>query len=242
MVLYKIFQWCLMPSGFLFILLITSLIFLFKRRRKKTCKIILLFVTILYYLFSITPISDLILLPLERQYQPLQKEEINKANTIVLLLGGKESDFLRVNEVFRIYHLEIINEKPIPKIIISGSDPLNAYKKEAEEIKNYLAELGIRSESVILEDESKNTKENAENVKEIVKNQPFFLVTSAYHMPRAMEAFKKLGVYPIAAPTDFKIETTYDVLDFFPQAINLKNSDLAIHEYLGIIFYKLISL
>jgi len=67
-------------------------------------------------------------------------------------------------------------------------------------------------------------------------------VTSAYHMPRAMEVFQKMKMNPIAAPTDFKMEKNYDILDFFPDAQNLRKSDLVFHEYFAILFYKLILL
>lgn len=54
-----------------------------------------------------------------------------------------------------------------------------------------------------------------------------------------MAIFQKMGMNPIAAPADFKREKKYDILDFFPDARNLRNSDLAFHEYFGILWYKL---
>ena len=91
----------------------------------------------------------------------------------------------------------------------------------------------------ILEAQSRTTFESAKNIKQILGDEPFFLVTSSYHLPRSMEVFQKMGTKPIAAPTDFRKEESYDILDFFPSARNLEKSDLALHEYFGILFYRI---
>jgi len=95
---------------------------------------------------------------LENKYQPVKIEDLNKTNTIVLLLGGKESDVLRASEALRLYNLKSEINQLKPKIIVSGGDPLNSQNKEAEEVKNYLIERGISAENIILEDKSKIPK------------------------------------------------------------------------------------
>jgi len=212
-------------------------------KKEKTGKMFLVLGVIFYYFFSITPAADLILAPLENQYQTIGENELDKTDTIVLLLGGRESDVLRASEVLRIFKFQFSHFNQFSNsnfhIIISGADPLVIEQEEAKNLKIYLAERGIPSENIIVEDKSRNTKENAENVKKLVGEKPFFLVTSAYHMPRSVKIFKKINANPIAAPADFKTKHTYSILDFFPDAKNLRNSDLAFHEYLGIVFYDL---
>jgi len=232
MLFLKILEMFLLPSVFVLVLILIGIILIFRKKRGKLGKILIILGILLYYLFSITPVADLIISPLEKQYQPVQKEELNKADKIVLLLGGKESDVLRASEVLRLYNLQ-------SAIIISGRDPLSPKIEEAKEVKDFLVERGIPSENIILEDKSRTTKESAENLKNLVVEEPFFLVTSAYHMPRSMESFQKMGANPIAAPADFKIKESYDILDFFPNAENLRNSDIALHEYFGILWYRL---
>jgi len=232
MLFLKILEMFLLPSVFVLVLILIGIILIFRKKRGKLGKILIILGILLYYLFSITPVADLIISPLEKQYQPVQKEELNKADKIVLLLGGKESDVLRASEVLRLYNLQ-------SAIIISGRDPLSPKIEEAKEVKEFLVERGIPAENIILEDKSRNTKESAKNVKEMVSGEPFFLVTFAYHMPRSMESFQKMGANPIAAPADFKIKESYDILDFFPNAENLRNSDIALHEYFGILWYRL---
>ncbi|MDA2921633.1 YdcF family protein [Patescibacteria group bacterium AH-259-L07] len=125
------------------------------------------------------------------------------------------------------------------KIIISGSRPLNPEINEAKKIKIFLTERGIPENNIALEVVSRTTKESAYYIKEMVDNKPFFLVTSAYHMPRSMYIFEKVGTSPIPAPTDFKAEFIYTIVDIFPHADSLRKSDIAFHEYIGMIYYKI---
>ena len=69
----------------------------------------------------------------------------------------------------------------------------------------------------------------------------FFLVTSAYHMPRSIALFKKHEMNPIPAPTGHHIKNKHGLSPyaFFPGAGDLKNSEKAVHEYLGILWAKL---
>lgn len=234
MILYKITQGFLLPSVFIWILILIGVSLLSWKRYQKIGKKIIILGILLYYLFSTALTSDLILAPLENQYQTIRKEEINNTNRIILLLGNEESSFLRAGEVLRLY---LFGEKPF-EIIISGRDPLFPQNKIGERVKGFLVTGGIPPDNIILEEESKTTRESAKNVKQRVGKEPFFLVTSAYHMKRVMETFQKEGANPIPAPTDFKRKEQYDILDFFPDAQNLRNSDLAFHEYFGIIFYR----
>jgi len=240
MVIFKFLQRFLLPSVFIPILILLGLILLLKLKEKRVGKTLIIFGLALYYILSVAPIADLVLKPLESQYQPVQEEEWDRTDKVVLLLGGRESNVLRASEVIRICHNKNF-QFPISnfQIIVSGRDPLNSKINEAGEVKKHLVERGIPSGDIILEDKSRNTAESAKNIKEIVGKEPFFLVTSAYHMPRAMEIFQKVGASSIAAPTDFKIKNQYDILDFFPNSANLKKTDLAFHEYFGILFYRI---
>jgi len=241
MILFRILQEFLLPSVFVFVLILIGIILVFRKKREKLGKILIIFGILFYYLFSITPVADLILLPLEGQYQPIETSELNKADIVVLLLGGRESNVLRNSEILRIFNFQFSSagRRTNFQIIISGTDPLRPEREEAGAVKEFLVERGIPGEKIILEDKSRNTFESVKNVKEMLGKEPFFLVTSAYHMKRSMEVFQKIGANPISAPSDFKIEKDYNILDFFPDAQNIRNSDLAFHEYFGILWYRL---
>lgn len=69
----------------------------------------------------------------------------------------------------------------------------------------------------------------------IVGTRPFALVTSAYHIPRAMRLFRKAGLNPVAAPCEYRAKGLQAFPSYIlPSADALLTSQLAIHEYLGI--------
>lgn len=239
MTAFKILQQLLLPGSLALVLMLAGLISWLFLKKKKIGKILLAAGILLYYLFFITPVSNYLLSPLEKNYSPLGAEEMQASDKIVLLLGGKESDVLRGSEVLRIAH---IGEGDM-KIIISGTDPVLPTSEEALGVKRFFVSRGLKEESIVIEGQSRTTWENIRNVKEIVEEIPFFLVTSAYHMERAMREFERVGANPIPAPTDFKIKTEkYTALDYFPDPQNLRNSNLAVHEYFGIVFYRLLGI
>ncbi len=230
-------QLFLLPSVLIAVFFLLGAFFLFLKK-KGIGRFLIILGFLFYYLFSSSLISDFILLPLEKDYSPLKEEDMGEANKLVLLLGGRESDILRGSEVLRISH---ITGNDID-VIVSGTDPLNPKSEEASAVRNFFISRGLPAENIIIEGNSRNTWENARNVKEVVGEESFFLVTSAYHMKRAFKEFEKIGANPIPAPTDFKRKGEYNLFDFFPAPQNLKKSDLATREHFGMIYYNILSL
>ncbi len=233
-ILFEFVQRLILPSAFIPLIILFGALLMFRPKNVKVGRAMIFFGLALYYLFSITPVVDIILAPLEKEYQFLKVERMRDADKIVLLLGGRESDVLRASEVLRIAHLT--NQRV--KVIISGTDPINPRSQEAEGVKRFFTTRGIPAENILIEGTSRNTWENVRNITKMIGDEPFFLVTSAYHMKRATREFKRVGANPIPAPTDFKIRGEYGVFSYLPNARHLNNSDLAIHEYLGILFYN----
>ncbi len=172
---------------------------------------------------------------LEQNIEQLTEEQMKGVNRAVLLLGGEETDLLRALELLRIFR---IKEEDL-EIIISGRDPLRADDDSALKTKKFLVEQGVPEQAIRVEAQSRNTFENAEKAGEFVGRERFFLVTSAYHMPRAFMTFKNLGMNPVPAPADFKQKECCALFDFLPNPANLLNSDRAIHEYFGMWYYRL---
>ena len=236
MLFLKILQQFLLPSSFVLVLIVLGLIIWLVFKRTKIGKILLAVGILSYYFFSIALVSNCLLSPLEKDYSFLTEQDMGSADKIVLLLGGKEADVLRGSEVLRIAHIRGDDIK----IIISGTDPLLPASQEALGVKRFFVSRGLKEENIIIEGQSRTTWENIRNVKEIVEERPFFLVTSAYHMKRSMREFEKVGANPIPAPTDFKIKTEkYNLLDFLPDSLSFRNSNLALHEYFGMIWYDI---
>lgn len=102
--------------------------------------------------------------------------------------------------------------------------------------------MGVGRDDIILESESRNTRENAVNSAAIWRSQGFdtgLLVTSAMHMPRALAAFRKVGMDLVPVPIDYLSAEDDDPfpLLFLPNAASLRVSSLAIKEWLGLLVY-----
>ncbi len=224
----------LVPGFFSFFLIFLGFILLLIKK-KSPGKYFIIFGLILFSFFSTTFGSDFLIGPLEDDFMVLSADRLNDAEIIVVLSGGRKADALRSSEVIRISSMKNHNAS----LIVSGTEPLNP-KSELSLIEFFFISRGVPSDNIIVEDKSKNTRENAEKVFKKIGEEPFFLVTSAYHMKRAFSEFEKLGAKPIPAPTDFRKKgSPYGFWDYFPNSGNLRNSDLAIHEHLGILYYNI---
>jgi len=217
----------LMPLSIGIFFLLIALFFLYKKESKKV-KRYLTFSILWMLLISWAPFSNLILQPLESSYAKLEKIP-NNIDYILLLGGDREK---RAWEVLRLYH-----KIPNVKIITSGY-ALHDQISDAQKTATLLMESGIPQEKILMQEEAKTTFEEAQYLKKEIGTQPFILVTSAYHMPRAMKIFKKAGLNPIAAPTDFNRPQESGIISIL-QSKQLKNTEHAWHEYLGIVAYKL---
>ncbi|MBL8587034.1 MAG: YdcF family protein, partial [Methylobacteriaceae bacterium] len=94
----------------------------------------------------------------------------------------------------------------------------------------------------LYEDRSRNTQENADFVRDLVRPKPgerWLLVTSAHHMPRAVGVFRKAGFDVVAAPVDFRTPTARRLVVVREWAAGLALLDLAAHEWIGLIAYRL---
>ncbi len=225
----KFFKSLVLPSSLLGFLLFLDFFLFFKKKwhwLKKT-----LILSLIFYLFFFFPfLPDFLISLLEKKYSFLENPPKVK---YIVLLTGKEESWQRVYEAERIYFL--LNQKPF--IIVSGS--FSQRENQAELIKKTLEKGGVKEEKILTEDKSKNTYESAKNLKKILKNKKFILVTSAFHMPRAIFLFKKEKLHPIPAPCDFQTGKKQNFLDFFPSAENLEKIDLFFYEILSWIYWKI---
>ena len=229
-------------TNLIFLFAVLGWIFLTIEKTKKMGKFFILISLICFYLFSIAPIGNLMIKPLENKYSlcRLNSPVINRLDTVVVLAGGVRSEKLPLisaisgSTLIRVVKsITLYNHDPKLKIIVSGDECT------AEKIKLFLINFKIPEDNIIIDGNSHNTLQNAQNVKKIIGNNQFILVTSAFHMPRAMSSFKKLGMNPYPYPTDFRGDNSYNPWDFLPNTKNLHKSNLAFHEYVGKIFYSL---
>lgn len=131
-------------------------------------------------------------------------------------------------------------------IIISGGAVFPGRSPEAPVVRRILLDLGAPENQVIVESKSRDTMENAENCQKIIEKLGFrrpVLVTSAYHMKRSLEAFRKAGIRPVPLPAQFRTGSGSSRIwsDYLPTAGALHTSCMALREYLGLLFYRLSS-
>ncbi|MFQ5964060.1 MAG: YdcF family protein [Candidatus Scalinduaceae bacterium] len=214
-------------------MLITALVLSYLRKRRLFHTFLFTSVIIIY-VFSIRPTADLLLYPLEHKYL-VDEKDISRADAIVVLSGGEG---MRIIKGISLFH-----KKTAPLIIMTGgsSSLFDQSLKSALLMKEVAMELGVPDGRIIAETESRNSRENALNTKQILDKmnvQRIMLVTSAFHMPRAYALFKKIGVDAIPVASDVIIKPTpYDPFSFVPNVGNLSLSSLAIKEYVGIVAY-----
>jgi uncharacterized SAM-binding protein YcdF (DUF218 family) len=110
--------------------------------------------------------------------------------------------------------------------------------------RRQLIQLGITPAGIMMDDKSRNTVENAKNTAEILKSNGFkhpILVTSAYHMERAVMDFNRFGISVLPFPTDYLTSGHFDVSvpEMVPSADYLRKTEIALQQYLGIAALKL---
>ncbi len=246
----KIITALILPPGIFILILFLCLIFLIKKKYLIT-KIIIISTILLIYLLSIEPIKNLLVLPLENEYPALNRNiKYTDIDFIVILGGGtiaaspeeENKSVLATASTKRTLYgarLHHITKKPI---IISGGIVFKKDKSEPEALvaKKFLIELGIHPSKIKIEANSRNTWENAKEIKNNFAPDKILLVTSAYHMPRSVFCFKENGIETIPCPTDYMgTRTNYNFESFFPRAGNLGGSYIALKEYLGYLYYKI---
>lgn len=227
-IIKKIISGLLMPLPIGLLLLMIGFFFLFRKKIQKG-KVFIGIGLLWIILISHTFLANALLAPLEKKYPKLQNTPPN-IEYIVFLGGDMEN---RGWEVLRLHH-----KLPHATIITSGYEGRGTIP-EAVRTTNILKSIGINSEQIRTYPKPKDTKEEAKNIAKILGKKPFILVTSAYHMERAMLLFKKEGLSPIPSPTDYQIEES-DAIFSFPDGKNLQKTEKAWHEYIGIVWAKIV--
>lgn len=200
------------------------------------------------WLWSTPVFSDWVRGTLEQRYPAVLIEQLPTADVIVLLggaiVGAKPPKRLYADldsKADRIWHaMRLFRAGKAPRILISGGkDPWSSIPaSEAELMAEFLQEWGIPQTALVLEARSRTTEENRDYSLSILRElgaQRILLVTSALHMPRALQLFKATGLIVIPAPTDFEvIDRRYSSpLRWLPDALALSDSSRAFKEYLG---------
>ena len=245
-VLSKILAFLTKPSTWILIVLCLALF------NKRTRRKFLLLGLLMFFIFT----NGFIHYEISRLWEipPIGYENLEKKYDVAVVLGGI-SDFdgnynmLEFNESSdRIMHaIKLYKQGFVKKILLSGGTGtmIGLDIREAPNLKKYLTEIGINEEDIILEKNSRNTKENASYSAVILnnefKNGNFLLVTSAIHMRRSLLCFEKQGIKITPFSTDFSMSERKLYFDhlFLPEAKILNRWEALVHEWIGFIVYRI---
>ena len=194
----------------------------------------------LLLLFSTPWLPGRLLESLEQQYP--QFDQANKIDYVVVLGCHHVNDVrlpptsqLRACSLFRLIEgLRILAAHPDAKLVTSGGS--SEVYSNAEAMRTLAVQLGVPAERILLRTQAKDTEQEAQLLADLLAGQQFALVTSAYHMRRAMRIFQHAGLSPIAAPTEHLIKRSSADRYWFadlPKASNISKLELFWHETLG---------
>ncbi len=241
------------PLSICFELMVLGVVLVVFSQKQKMGKFFVLLGIVLLVTCSYEAISGRILQTLESQYDQLNLAQVTSKEDgglaarsvkwVVVLAGGVTGNptqpiQLQISHYSRVRLMEGIRlHRLIPgsKIILTGGIGFDG-PAEATTLSRVAEELGVAKSDMVLEVESRDTKDHPLYVRHLVKEDPFILVTSAFHMPRAMKLFLKQGLTPIPAPAGpWKPARDFWSPDnLFPSASGLRLAELAYHEYMGL--------
>ena len=248
LILLKVLYAWLLPPG-IFLLALLG-VYCFSNKTKRNHR--LLAVAVFIYLLSISAVSDNLVKPLEDRYVQHDLRKLQNAQVIVVLAGGgydgvPDFDGVGQNSADSMNRLAMglrLHRALHLPVILSGGHIFEDTETEANNMYRFLKACGVEERFLIKEDRSRNTTENAIFTKQICQQRGFqnvIVVTSAYHMPRSMVLFERVGMKVIPYPTDYKTDKKIrlNVFAFTPSADAVRTSDVAMKEYLGYFAAKL---
>ena len=249
----QFFGWLLSPYVFTFLVFTGALLWLIIRGNSRPVIICLSLTWIVIFACSTGWLSKIISVKLERQYPVVAR--VNPDIRWVVILGGGSlkgvrapvnylltpASIMRLLEGVRLYR-----QLPNSKLLLSGgNESRDAKTSTAVNMSKLTALFDIPASAWVLEPKTINTAEEVIAIKKRVKDEPFYLVTSALHMPRAMALCHKKGLHAVAAPSNYPY--------YYDQAGNWKDQFVidpiywvfikhAWHEILGRLWGKLTGL
>ncbi len=212
---------------------------------------------VLLLIVGLSPLGNALILPLEDRF-PRADLDRPPPPAGIIILGGAEDRLVggarhaqTLNEAGeRLLEGAILAHKfPGAKIAFSGGDAGILYKSdsEAEGAAALLTQLGIARDRLILESDARDTYENAVYLKkeleakgELDASKRWLLITSAYHMPRSMGAFRQAGFEVEPWPVDYRTRGLEDLSRPFDKVSEgLRRVDVATREWVGLVAYWL---
>jgi uncharacterized SAM-binding protein YcdF (DUF218 family) len=244
--------WAVLQPGNLLLLclLLGFLLLLLSRGRRGKVPIGLAAAALLA--LAVAPVGQAMLLALEERF-PLPAHLPERIDGI-LVLGGAVDPRLSLAYGGTVFNaavarvlagIALARAHPEAKLALIGGegDFFPVGYPEAEASLPFVLGEGIERARVILEERSRSTHENAVFAKELIEPRPgqrWVLVTSAFHMPRSVAAFRAVGWDVIPYPADFRIDPATWLRPNFNLLDGLGSATTAGKEWIGLLAYRLL--
>lgn len=228
-------------------LILLAIVGLF-RSRSRWWRVMLLAVAAVYYLLTIPLTANWALGALEqRAAHEKTCGPPSAGSTLIVLAGGIEGDANETDNVTRlklaslrrlISATQLALRTPGSQLVVSGG--AGGRYREADLMATLAREMGFPASRILIDRKSRTTYQSAVDVAALLTSDrhPRYLLTSAFHMPRALASFRHSGQHPCAWPVDFRAirMPAYEMLT--PHLSSANKMSLALHEWAGMWFYR----
>jgi uncharacterized SAM-binding protein YcdF (DUF218 family) len=250
-VLSKILGFFALPSNVLIAVGLVGIVMLLTRYTRLASWLIVTSL-VLIAVAGLSPLGNALILPLEQRFPPWDASRGPPAG-IVILGGAITEDVsaargaVALNDAAERITVgaELARRYPEARIVFSGGSNALIFDDgvEAGFAVEELKALGVEPDRIAAEEQSRNTIENAVFSRLIANPKPgehWLLVTSAYHMPRAIAAFRAAGFAVEAYPVDWRTRGPIDAMrPFASLGDGLRRTDTAVREWIGLLAYRL---
>ena len=230
-------------------LLAVALFFAFRKKVSVWVRLPLTLAFVILCVASFRGVASLSTKVLETQYPPLAVGDIPfspeaKQTRYIVVLGGGATFVENVPPASRLSSaslgrlvegLRLAYLLPHTKLVFSGGLPTEK-QPIADSMSVSAMSLGMDPARIITVPTARDTAEEAQAIAKVVGKDPFILVTSATHIPRAMRLFQALGMKPIAAPAQYIGHRSPDLLSTYNigwDVSSLEKTTGSVYEYLG---------
>ncbi|MEJ0076388.1 MAG: YdcF family protein [Alphaproteobacteria bacterium] len=254
-VLAKILGFFALPSNVLISLGILGVLLMATRFKRAGWRLAVASL-VLIAIAGLSPLGNALILPLEERFPAydFSGDASRGAPYGIISLGGALDTVVSpargevaLNEAAERMTAvaELARRYPQARIVFSGGSGRIIYDgvTEASLAARLFESFGIAKDRITLEDQSRDTLENASFTKALVQPRPgerWLLVTSAHHMPRSVALFRAAGFPVEAFPVDYRTRGAIDLLrPFSPLSDGLRRTDTAMREWVGLVVYRL---
>jgi uncharacterized SAM-binding protein YcdF (DUF218 family) len=247
---YTFLKFLLGPEVRVFIALSAGCLAAWARQWPRSAQFTLSLLVVLYYGFTTRPLAQALVEPLESHYRPpasmpgyhdaivifVWSPKLRPYTERATIVGTRNTDLFLCG-------LTYVHARSAPKVVLAmeAPDEFANTAAEMEVLQEWAVLLGYPKGAIIAVAQSVATHERASAIKQLLgSDSRILLLDSAMHLPRSAAAFKKVGFTVTPVPCDYEMSVEpWNISDFVPRGTNLKSSSAAVHEYLGLLTYRL---